>query len=290
MLLISTSQQLQCYVAVLALLIFSNGLASFTSIRSKSEHGILIQSLILSDSLYLGYMLLLLYVYLNYKSQFPLHSTLWMSSRVCDIATLLFATSLMQSKLTSFFIELNYLLLTKYSLIIKPLSRKKIIKILATVYCSVLILMCLFVVYSTNDSIYCMPFTRATDPVAWMIGIGVIGAFFLLGSLFFSMYSYCGVIMAVYRSAKKTGRVEAAFSNLKLLSIKAVLSVSARIGSTVGCVSLIIMHHFGIHFIGESKVDLYALMFIVPVEVFINPFVYTFLRQLKYIIRRIKLQ
>ena len=264
-----------CVMGYISVLLILNAYVIMAHLSTKLDHFTLIQNLALADLTYIIYMMLLIFTHFSYAEQLPFHHIEWINSLRCGVATFMFMLYVLQSKCSSFLIEITYVLVIKYPLKAKSLKQVSILRWIAFLWICNSVLAGLFTHYTTCTDVRCTPFSvvgiRGT---ATNITVSIF--LFVRGS--FMIASYCTILSEVRKSALKVNQ-----SNIVVmrrfwsLFRKSVITVTAFAISSIS----MIVSMFWQTADSYKTLTVILLVVLIPVDVFINPFLYTIVPKLR---------
>ena len=259
----------------IALLVLINMYVIIVHLSTKVSHFILIQNLAFVDLTYIFYMVVLVYTSFSYSDQLPLLRVEWITSMRCKVATFLFVLFVLQSKCSSILVEVNYVLAIKYPLKRQSLKQNSIISLLALLWISNFVLAFLFTRYTTQSNIYCTPF-----PVRGNGGLVILIVFsvFLILRGGFMITCYYTILSEVRKSAVKVKQSNNVVKRrFQILLGKSVLTVAVFIIATVSL--MIPMYSETVK--NQQILEVLLLNVFIPIDVLMNPFVYTIIPKLR---------
>ena len=198
LILVNDPTSYSCALFVTFLLMI-NTYVIICQMSSNVNHFTLIQNLSFANLCYILYLITLTTTHFWYKSQFPLKHQTWLQSMPCDFATFAFVLFLLQSKCSSLLVEINYLLVTKYSLTRRPLGRKAISYLLSSMWSINITIAAIFSKYTKTNDIYCTPYSRSSPYKTVMY---IFYSLFLIVRGVFMVVCYAVILITVYRSTQ----------------------------------------------------------------------------------------
>ena len=129
-----------------------------------------------------------------------MHKQRWLQNVACDLETFVFVLFLLQSKCCSMLLEVNYVLVTKYSMTKRPLSKKAITYLLSLMWSINVTLAAVFSKYTESSDIYCTPYSITSK---YKNIIYIPFTVFLIACGIFMVVCYAMILVTVYRSAQR---------------------------------------------------------------------------------------
>ena len=269
LILVNDPTSYSCALFVTFLLMI-NTYVIICQMSSNVNHFTLIQNLSFANLCYILYLITLTTTHFWYESQFPLKHQTWVQSTPCNFATFAFVLFLLQSKCSLLLVEINYLLVTKYSLTRRPLGRKAIRYLLSSMWSINITMAALFSKYTKTGDIYCTPYSRSSP---YKTEIYILYSLFLIVRGIFLVTCYALILTTVYKSTKNVQQAASLSKKrrFRLLMVKSVVTISVFILSS--CSIAVTM--FWVSLSRYQWVELMILMLGVPFDVLTNPFLYT---------------
>ena len=231
--------------------------------KSRKVHFSLIQHLSLSDLWYITYLILLCYNHMIYGENFKLKHHLWQDSSMCKPLRLFFVVPLLVSQYTSWLINVNTLLLTKYALKMVNISRKQLIISLSIGWVSSCAIAIPYMIVGDNKSSMCIFSSNNTFVIAINICIISLSTLMMVATTIAHYY----VLKHITESSTRIRKSKV--TDTKPMNIKFV-SISIVNLMTVTTVSLLLNAY-----LLNEKIISYILVIVLPCKTYANVLIYT---------------
>ena len=264
-----------CVMGYISVLLILNVYVIMAHLSTKLSHFTLIQNLALADLTYIINMMLLTFTHFSYAEQLPLHQIEWINSLRCGVATFMFMLYVLQSKCSSLLVEITYVLVIKYPLKAKSLKQVSILRWIAFLWICNGVLAGLFTHYTTCTDVRCTPYSvEGIRGTATNITLSIF--LFVRGSVMIA--SYCTILSEVHKSALKVNQSNSIVKRrFWSLFRKSVITVTAFTVSTIS----MIVSMFWLTTHSHKILTVILLVVLIPVDVFMNPFLYTIVPKLR---------
>ena len=264
------------FVVYTIFLLVINVYVIVSNITKDINHFTIIQHVTFADMWYVVYMMMLMGTHFYYSDQFPFHRELRMNSIQCRFEAFAVILSLLQSKCISVLVEVNYVLVTKFSIKKHALSQKTIICLLCTSWSINTILASLFVVHTEQNDIYCSPFLSANQ---YVNVVYILFSIILVVRGVFMGVCYCTIVLVVHASGQKVqqGNVQLFKRRLRSVLIKAIVAILGFLVSSF----FVTLSMFWRSEDQDHMLKLCLLEFGISCDALINPFLYTIASRLQ---------
>ena len=258
------------------LLLMINIYVIICRMSTNVNHFTLIQSLSFVHLLYVLYLLVLIITHFWYKDTFPLHKQRWLQSVACDLETIVFVLFLLQSKCSSMLLEVNYVLVTKYSMTRHPLSKTAITYLLGLMLSINVTLATVFSKYTESSEIYCTPYSITSK---YKNIIYIAFTVFLTARGMFMVVCYAMILETVYRSAQGVRYVTSFHQHHRFRLLVARSLVTIGVFVFASCSVTVAMFWKPLN--KYQWLELCILIVGIPFDAFIDPLQYTIVPQLR---------
>ena len=259
-----------------ALLLMINIYVIICHIATNVTHFTLIQNLSVVHLLYVSYLLVLIITHFWYKDTFPLHKQQWLQGMPCYLETLMFVLFLLQSKCSSMLLEVNYVLVTKYSMTKRPLSKKAITYLLGLMWSINVTLATVFSKYTESSDIYCTPYSITSK---YKNIIYVIFSVFLTARGMFMVVCYAMILETVFRSSQGVRHATSFHQHhrFRLLLTRSLVTIGTFVFAS--CSVTVAMFWKPLN--KYQWLELFILIVGIPFNAFIDPLQYTIVPRLR---------
>ena len=259
-----------------ALILMINIYVIICRMSTNVNHFTLIQSLSFVHLLYVSYLLALITTHFWYKDTFPLRKQRWLQSVACELETFVFVLFLLQSKCSSMLLEINYVLVTKYSMTRHPLSKKAITYLLGLMWSINVTLAAVFSKYTESSDIYCTPYSITSK---YKNIIYIAFTLFLTARGMFMVVCYAMILETVFRSAQGLRHVTSFHHHhrFRLLLTRSLVTIGAFVFAS--CSAAVAMFWKPLN--KYQWLELCILIVGIPFNALIDPLQYTIVPQLR---------
>ena len=243
---------------------------------SSVSHFTVIQHLSISYLCYVAYLMVLTCTHFWYESQFPIHQDIWLQSIPCNLATFVSVLFILQSKCSLLLVEVDYVLVTTYSLTKRPLGSKTITYLLSSMWAINIAIAAIFSRYTEATEIYCAPYSRNSK---YKMVLHIIFTLVLTARGIFMVVCYTLITNTVYKSSHSIKQSNSHIKKLrfKLLMVKAIITFGVFVLSNCSLVVALFWSTLGRH----QWLELIVLMICIPFDSIINPFQYTIIPRIR---------
>ena len=258
-----------CWFIIIFVILIANLSVMVLHMKSKFAHFYIIQNFSISDLLYSLYLLSVIALHYMFGLQYVFRSKLRHMQIMCKFISTLLHVSLVMSRTSAVMILINYLLVTKYALSYRPLTKRQIL--LSSSLMWIVSSFTFGTLASRADGISPLCTTVNVTPslntVSYVITIALV------------LYLYATIILiaCIYYVIIKYTNTSAKLSNTsnrqrKKLTVKACCTVIIYTFTTSAVMAL----EFGKYFdFLNDRVKEYQLATIISLDSVANPFLYT---------------
>ena len=269
--LLPHSLYIVCWFIIIFVILIANLSVMVLHMKSKLAHFYIIQNFSISDLLYSLYLLSVIALHYMFGLQYVFRSKLRHMQIMCKFISTLLHVSLVMSRSSAVMTLINYLLITKYALSYRPLTKRQIL--LASSLMWIVSSFTFGILVSRADGIspLCttVNVTSSLNTVSHVITIALV--LYLYATIILIAYIYYVIIKYTNTSAKLSNTSNRQRKNL---TMKAYCTVIIYSFTTSAVMAL----EFGKHFdFLNDRVKEYQLTTIISLDSVANPFLYTLL-------------
>ena len=278
--LLTNNTFLSIFISLTVFLLIINVSVILQHISNK-VHYIFILHLAFADMFCVFYLTTIASAQLYYGEQFPLHRQHWMLSTPCQASMVLFIISLCQSKCITFFINLNYLLGTKYVMKRRPFSKTKAYTILLCLWATTLLLSALFGIFTANTSLFCLqPTTLLVHRKLYILEIGyAVHLLLSFTNISLTTYTYLSIIQSIQTSARKTNKKADTRVQVRVLLVKAAIIIVPSLLCDSCLASLPFTNTDTLR-----KIEIYMVLIATPQKIIADAIVYTYMNRIRQLV------
>ena len=258
------------FIFIFVILIANLGVMAL-HIKSKFAHVHLIQHFSISDLRYSLYLLSVIALHYMFGEQYVFRSKLPQMQIMCKFISTLLHVSLVMSRMSAVMILINYLLVTKYALSYRPLTKRQIL--LASSLMWIVSSFTFGTLASRADSISPLCTTVNVTPslntVSYVITITLVLYLYATIILIACIHVYYVIIKYTNTSAKLSNTSN---RQRKKLTVKAGCTVIIYSFTTSAVMALEFGKYYGLF---NDRVKEYQLATIISLDSVANPFLYT---------------